>query len=47
MEDLQTMAYPVLRHRILMNFKADAEEVTTDHVTAELLKSVSRNKLVS
>ena len=46
MEDLQTMAYPVLRHRILMNFKADAEEVTTDHVTAELLKSVSRNKLV-
>jgi MoxR-like ATPase len=46
MEDLQTMAYPVLRHRILMNFKADAEEMTTDHVTAELLKSVSRNKLV-
>jgi len=44
MEDLQTMAYPVLRHRILMNFKADSENVTTDHVTSELLKSVSRVK---
>lgn len=44
MEDLQTMAYPVLRHRILMNFKADSEEVTTDHVTTELLKAVSRTK---
>jgi MoxR-like ATPase len=42
MEDLQTMAYPVLRHRILMNIKADAAEITTDHVTAELLKSISR-----
>ena len=44
MEDLQTMAYPVLRHRILMNFKADSENVTADHVTSELLKSVSRVK---
>jgi MoxR-like ATPase len=44
LEDLQTMAYPVLRHRILMNFKADSEEVTTDHVTSELLKSVLRTK---
>ncbi|MEJ7558873.1 MAG: MoxR family ATPase [Pedobacter sp.] len=44
MEDLHTMAYPVLRHRILMNFKADAEEVTTDHVTSELLKLVTRSK---
>jgi MoxR-like ATPase len=45
LEDLQTMAYPVLRHRILMNFKADSEEVTTDHVTSELLKSVLRTKV--
>ena len=45
MEDLQTMAYPVLRHRILMNFKADAQQVTTDHVTAELFKAVSRPKV--
>jgi MoxR-like ATPase len=42
LEDLQTMAYPVLRHRVLMNFKADAENVTSDMATAELLKAVKR-----
>lgn len=45
MEDLQTMAYPVLRHRVLMNFKADAENVTADMVAAELIKTVSRTKV--
>ncbi|MGE6219878.1 AAA family ATPase [Nubsella zeaxanthinifaciens] len=44
LEDLQTMAYPVLRHRILMNFKAEAENVTADHATEELLNSISRPK---
>lgn len=42
MEDLKTMAFPVLRHRILMNFKAEAEQVTSDEVTAELIKVISR-----
>lgn len=45
MEDLQAMAYPVLRHRVLMNFKADAEEVTSDMVTTELLKEVKRGSV--
>ncbi|WP_316838726.1 MoxR family ATPase [Pedobacter gandavensis] len=45
MEDLQTMAFPVLRHRILMNFKADAEQVTADMVADELLKAISRPKI--
>lgn len=45
MEDLQTMAYPVLRHRVLMNFKADAENVTSDMVAAELIKNISRTKV--
>ncbi|MBO9566064.1 MAG: MoxR family ATPase [Niastella sp.] len=40
--DVQAMAYPVLRHRILMNFKADAERVTPDMVTANLLKVIER-----
>ncbi len=44
MEDLQAMAYPVLRHRILMNFKADAEGITSDKVTAELIKNIERPK---
>lgn len=45
MEDLHTMAYPVLRHRVLMNFKADAENVTSDMVAAELIKTISRTKV--
>lgn len=42
--DIQTMAFPVLRHRILMNFKADAENVTSDMVAANLLKAIERPK---
>lgn len=45
MEDLHTMAYPVLRHRVLMNFKAEAENVTSDNVTSELLKVIERPKV--
>jgi MoxR-like ATPase len=40
--DIHNMAYPVLRHRILMNFKADAQGVTSDMVTKELIKAVNR-----
>ncbi len=46
MEDLQAMAYPVLRHRILINFKAEAEDVTSDMVTTELIKGIERPKVV-
>ena len=42
MEDIAAMAYPVLRHRVLMNFKADAENVNSDEVTTALLKAVPR-----
>ena len=46
MEDLQAMAFPVLRHRILMNFKADAENISSDDVTKELIKNIERPKVV-
>jgi len=46
MEDLQTMAYPVLRHRVLMNFKAEAENISSDDVTKELIKAIERPKAV-
>jgi MoxR-like ATPase len=46
MEDIQAMAFPCLRHRILMNFKAEAENVTSDMVTTELLKATERPKTV-
>ncbi|HWA35313.1 MAG TPA: MoxR family ATPase [Cyclobacteriaceae bacterium] len=43
-EDIQHVAYPVLRHRILMNFKAEAEGVTPHDVTSHLLSSISVKK---
>ena len=36
-EDLRKVAYPVLRHRILLNFRAEANGVTPDNVTQQLL----------
>ncbi len=43
-QDIQAVAYPVLRHRILMNFKAEAEGVTSDDVTEQLLKLAPASK---
>lgn len=39
-EDIQTLAYPVLRHRIAMNFRAEAESISTDLVIEQLLRSM-------
>lgn len=39
-EDIETLAYPIFRHRIAMNFRAEAENITTDRVINELLKTV-------
>jgi MoxR-like ATPase len=38
-EDIHTLAYPVLRHRISLNFRAEAEGISTDDVINSLLKS--------
>ncbi|MEO5893556.1 MAG: MoxR family ATPase [Ferruginibacter sp.] len=46
MEDLHAMAYPVLRHRVLMNFKADAENIISDDVTTALIKAIERPKTI-
>jgi len=40
-EDIQKVAFPVLRHRILMNFKAEAEGVTPDNITTKLLETIT------
>ncbi|WP_221390956.1 MoxR family ATPase [Dyadobacter sp. NIV53] len=37
-EDIQHLAFPILRHRIAMNFRAEAEGITTDQVIGDLLK---------
>ncbi len=39
LDDINHMAFPVLRHRILVNFKAEAEGITADEVTTQILKS--------
>ena len=36
-DDIQALAYPILRHRIALNFRAEAEGVTTDMVIKQLL----------
>jgi len=38
-EDVQALAFPVLRHRILTNFTAASEGVTTDTVVQRLIKT--------
>ncbi len=38
--DIRALAFSVLRHRILLNFHAEAERVTTDHVVKKLLEAV-------
>jgi len=39
-KDLDVVAHPVLRHRILVNFKAEAEGITADDVTNHLLQVI-------
>lgn len=38
--DVRALAASVLRHRVLLNFHAEAERVTTDHVIQKLLQAV-------
>jgi MoxR-like ATPase len=39
-EDIRAVAHPVLRHRVLLNFHAQSERITSDHVVDHLLKHV-------
>ena len=45
LKDLEAVALPVLRHRIIVNFKAEAEGVTSDTITKELLKQMDPTSL--
>jgi MoxR-like ATPase len=40
-EDLHVMAYPVLRHRIILGFEAERKGLTRDQVVTDILKSQS------
>ena len=39
-EDIRHVAHPVLRHRVLVNYRAEADGITTDHVVDKLLETV-------
>lgn len=39
-DDIRALAHPVLRHRILKNFHAESERITTDHLVDRLLEAV-------
>ena len=42
-EDIQTVAAASLRHRLILNFEAEAEGVTTDLIVTQILKDVPKN----
>jgi len=41
-EDIQYVAKPVLRHRIILSFEGEAEEITTDSIIDEVLASCTK-----
>ncbi len=40
-EDIQDMAFDVLRHRLILSYEAEAEGITTDHFIKELIARVA------
>jgi len=41
LEDIRAVAPPVLRHRLLVNFQAEADGIDAETVVARLLDAVS------
>ena len=39
-DDIKTLAHPVMRHRVLTNFRAESEGITSDVLIDDLLKAV-------
>jgi MoxR-like ATPase len=40
-DDIRKLAYPTLRHRILLNYRAEAEGINVEKVIERLLESVN------
>jgi MoxR-like ATPase len=43
-EDIRALAHPVLRHRVLTNFRAESEGVSSDSIIDDLLSAVTTPK---
>jgi MoxR-like ATPase len=39
-DDVKVLAHPVMRHRLIRNFHAESEKVTTDHIIDKLVEAV-------
>jgi len=39
-EDIRALAMPALRHRLLLNFEGEADEISTDTIVDEMLRTV-------
>jgi MoxR-like ATPase len=42
-DDIEAVAAPALRHRLILNFEAEAEGITTDHIIGQILRDVPRD----
>ena len=46
-DDIVAVAPPTLRHRLILNFEAEAEGITTDHVIATILKELPKEAVAA
>ena len=47
LDDIQVSALAALRHRLILNFEAEAEGITTDHIITQILSDVPREATVA
>ena len=47
LDDIQSAAFATLRHRLIPNFEAEAEGITTDHIITQILIDVPREAAVA
>ncbi|QDV08578.1 ATPase RavA [Planctomycetes bacterium Poly30] len=45
LDDIKAVAHPVLRHRIVTNFQAQSEDITSDHLIDRLLQEIDPSKV--
>jgi MoxR-like ATPase len=46
-DDIEAVATAAMRHRLILNFEAEAEGITTDQVITQILKDVPRDATVA
>ena len=42
-DDIEAVAQPALRHRLILNFEAEAEGITTDQIISQILQDVPKD----